>query len=83
MAMFVTPGIHIRRMRAKLELYLSSSLQEFADALMDVKLAIEDVRKSKTLRQVLGTLLAIGNFLNGKEVRCGSRRKGSLCGKVR
>lgn len=42
--------------------------EEFADALMDVKNAIEDVRKSQTLRQVLGTLLAIGNFLNGREV---------------
>ena len=37
--------------------------------MMDVKKAIEDVRESKTLRQVLGSLLAIGNFLNGREVR--------------
>lgn len=36
---------------------------------MDVKNAIEDVKGSKTLRQVLGTLLSIGNFLNGREVR--------------
>ena len=43
--------------------------QDFADAMMDVKKAIEDVRESKTLRQVLGSLLAIGNFLNGREVR--------------
>ena len=43
-------------------------LQEFADALMDVKNAIEDVMRSITLKRVLGTLLAIGNFLNGKEV---------------
>ncbi len=42
--------------------------EEFADALMDVKHAIEDVRKSQTLRQVLGSLLAIGNFLNGRQV---------------
>ena len=38
---------------------------------MDVKMAIEEVRGSQTLRQVLGTLLAIGNFLNGREVRTG------------
>lgn len=44
------------------------TLQELADGLMNVKLAIDDIRMSKTLKQVLGTLLAIGNFLNGKEV---------------
>ena len=44
------------------------TLQELADCLMNVKVAIDDIRKSKTLKQVLGTLLAIGNFLNGKEV---------------
>lgn len=36
---------------------------------MDAKNAIEDVKRSKSLKHVLGTLLAIGNFLNGKEVR--------------
>ena len=46
----------------------SSVPQELSDALMDAKLAIEDVKASTTLRQVLGTLLAIGNFLNGKQV---------------
>ena len=35
---------------------------------MEVKDAIEEVRSSKTLRQVLGSLLAIGNYLNSKEV---------------
>ena len=44
-------------------------LQEFADALMEVKKAIDDVYHSTTLKQVLGTLLSIGNFLNGTEVR--------------
>ena len=43
-------------------------LQEFADAIMDVKNAIDDIKNSKTFKQVLGTLLAIGNFLNGNEV---------------
>ena len=32
-------------------------LQEFADALMEVKKAIDDVYHSTTLKQVLGTLL--------------------------
>lgn len=50
-------------------IYPCSVPQEFAEAIMDVKNAIEDVKGSKTLRQVLGTLLSIGNFLNGREVR--------------
>ena len=37
---------------------------------MDVKNAIQEIRKSSTFRLVLGTLLAIGNFLNGCEVCC-------------
>lgn len=45
-----------------------SPFQELGDALMEVKRAIDDVQKSKTLRQVLSTLLSIGNFLNGTEV---------------
>ena len=36
---------------------------------MDLKNAITDVQSSNTLRKVLGTLLSIGNFLNGREVR--------------
>ena len=44
-------------------------VQEFADALMDLKNAIVEIQNSKTLRKALGTLLAIGNFLNGREVR--------------
>ena len=35
---------------------------------MEVKSAIDDVKKSKTLKQVLSTLLSIGNFLNGTQV---------------
>lgn len=44
------------------------AVQELGDALMEVKGAIEDVYNSKTLKQVLGTLLSIGNFLNGTQV---------------
>ena len=43
-------------------------VQELGDSLMEVKRAIEDVYNSKTLKQVLGTLLSIGNFLNGTQV---------------
>ena len=43
-------------------------MQEFADGLMDLKMAIEDIRKSPTLKRAVGSLLAIGNFLNGREV---------------
>lgn len=35
---------------------------------MEVKRAIEEVKSSKTLKQVLSTLLSIGNFLNGTKV---------------
>jgi hypothetical protein len=42
--------------------------EELGDALMEVKSAIEDVKKSKTLKQVLSTLLSIGNFLNGTQL---------------
>eukprot|EP00731_Ephydatia_muelleri_P026515 Em0018g615a len=62
----------IPELQARLSLwrfnYVFQSVEsELADCLMNVKLAIDDIRKSKTLKQVLGTLLAIGNFLNGKE----------------
>ena len=43
-------------------------MQEFADAMMEVKSAVLDVMQSKTLRKVVGTLLSIGNFLNGRPV---------------
>ena len=62
----------IPELQARLSLwrfnYVFQSVEsEMADGLMNVKLAIDDIRNSKTLKQVLGTLLAIGNFLNGKE----------------
>ena len=62
--------LNLVRLFTVLPLFLPHSylVQEFADALMEVKEAIVDVRNSKTFRQVLGSLLAIGNFLNSKEV---------------
>ena len=35
---------------------------------MDVKNAVVDIMKSETLRKAIGSLLCIGNFLNGREV---------------
>ncbi len=43
-------------------------LQEIAEPLMDLKVGVEDVRKSHTFRYVLATVLTIGNFLNGVQV---------------
>ena len=45
-------------------------LQEFADAMMDVKCAMSELRTCPTFKYFLACLLAVGNFLNhGKEVR--------------
>ena len=35
---------------------------------MDLKLAMEELEKSKTFANVMATLLAVGNLLNGAEV---------------
>lgn len=43
--------------------------KEMGEQLMDLKLAMEEIEKSETLKLVLGTLLAMGNFLNGNEVK--------------
>lgn len=36
---------------------------------MDLKQGIEALEKNKTFRQILTTLLCIGNFLNGAEAK--------------
>lgn len=43
--------------------------REVAEPLMDLKQAIMEVETNKTFRVVLATLLSIGNFLNGVEVK--------------
>lgn len=45
-----------------------SSVQEVAEPLQDLKEGMEQLEKNKTLRYILSTLLAIGNFLNGSNV---------------
>lgn len=47
----------------------SPSLQEICEPLMDLKQGIEILRSNKTFRAILSTLLSIGNFLNGCEVK--------------
>lgn len=44
------------------------SAQEVAEPLQDLKEGMEQLEKNKTLRYILSTLLAIGNFLNGSNV---------------
>ena len=43
--------------------------KEMGEQLMDLKLAMEEIEKSETFKLVLATLLAMGNFLNGNEVK--------------
>ncbi|XP_054165043.1 FH1/FH2 domain-containing protein 3-like [Oppia nitens] len=43
--------------------------REVAEPLMDLKQATAELEKCESFRIVLGTLLAIGNFLNGVEVK--------------
>ena len=47
--------------------FLSCS-QEVAEPLQDLKEGMDQLEKNKTLRYILTTLLAIGNFLNGTNV---------------
>ena len=43
--------------------------QEVAEPLMDLKESIRELQNNETFKHILATLLAIGNFLNGKKVR--------------
>lgn len=40
--------------------------EELADSLMELKMAIEEVKTSNTLKKIVGSLLCIGNTLSGK-----------------
>ncbi|KRX67269.1 FH1/FH2 domain-containing protein 3 [Trichinella sp. T9] len=64
----------IPQLHARLRLWLfmldyANVEREVAEPLMDLKLAMEELDKSRTFKQVMATLLAVGNFLNGAEVR--------------
>lgn len=47
---------------------LFAVLQEVAEPLQDLKEGMDQLERNKTLRYILSTLLAIGNFLNGSNV---------------
>jgi len=43
-------------------------LQEIAEPMFDLKVGIEELRRSRTLKYILATMLSVGNFLNSSEV---------------
>jgi len=45
-------------------------MQEVAEPMFDLKVGIEELRRSRTLKYILATMLSVGNFLNGSEVTC-------------
>lgn len=49
-------------------------LQEVAEPLQDLKEGMDQLEKNKTLRCILATLLAIGNFLNSTDVSASAGR---------
>uniref|UniRef100_A0A915I9K0 FH2 domain-containing protein n=1 Tax=Romanomermis culicivorax TaxID=13658 RepID=A0A915I9K0_ROMCU len=58
--------------RLKLWLFMldyASTEKEVAEPLMNLKLAMEELEQSRTFQNVMGTLLAVGNILNGAEVK--------------
>jgi hypothetical protein len=64
----------ISELPARLKLWafkldFENSEREIAEPLMDLKQGIELLRANKTFRGILSTLLSIGNFLNGNEVK--------------
>ncbi|XP_045465037.1 FH1/FH2 domain-containing protein 3 isoform X2 [Harmonia axyridis] len=64
----------ISELQARLKLWafkldFENTEREIAEPLMDLKQGIEVLRANKTFRGILSTLLSIGNFLNGAEVK--------------
>ncbi|KAK7073741.1 Formin Homology 2 Domain, partial [Halocaridina rubra] len=64
----------ISELPARLKLWLfkldyENSEKEVAEPLMDLKQGTQDLQKNHTFKTILGVLLAIGNFLNGTEVK--------------
>lgn len=43
--------------------------QEIAEPLFDLKVGMEQLARNHTFKCILATLLAMGNFLNGSQVR--------------
>ncbi|XP_050308559.1 LOW QUALITY PROTEIN: uncharacterized protein LOC126744971 [Anthonomus grandis grandis] len=64
----------ISELPARLKLWafkldFENSEREIAEPLMDLKQGFEVLRVNKTFRAILSTLLSVGNFLNGNEVK--------------
>ncbi|XP_041702573.2 FH1/FH2 domain-containing protein 3 [Coregonus clupeaformis] len=64
----------ISELSARLQLWAfkmdyEATEREVAEPLQDVKEGMEQLEKNKTLRYILSTLLAIGNFLNGTNAK--------------
>ncbi|KAL0280232.1 UNVERIFIED_CONTAM: hypothetical protein PYX00_001589 [Menopon gallinae] len=64
----------ISELQARLKLWafkldFENSEKEICEPLMDLKQGIEILRSNKTFRAILSTLLSIGNFLNGCDVK--------------
>ncbi|CAH1187826.1 unnamed protein product [Phyllotreta striolata] len=64
----------ISELPARLKLWafkldFENSEREIAEPLMDLKQGYEVLRANKTFRGILSTLLSVGNFLNGNEVK--------------
>ena len=47
---------------------MSFDVQEVAEPMYDLKVGIEELRRSRTLKYILAMMLNVGNFLNGSEV---------------
>lgn len=70
---FLQAMISIQDLRPRLKLWLfmldyANQEKEIAEPLMDLKCAMGELERSRTFQNVLATLLAVGNFLNGAEV---------------
>lgn len=64
----------ISELPARLKLWafkldFENSEREIAEPLMDLKQGFEVLKVNKTFRGILSTLLSVGNFLNGNEVK--------------
>ncbi|XP_051949412.1 FH1/FH2 domain-containing protein 3 isoform X1 [Xyrauchen texanus] len=64
----------ISELSARLQLWAfkldyETTEQEVAEPLQDLKEGMDQLEKNKTLRYILSTLLAIGNFLNGSNAK--------------
>ena len=60
----LTPRLHLWAFK----LDYDANEKEAAESLSDLKHTVDQIKRSTTLKKILATLLAIGNFLNGVKV---------------